>query len=803
MAAGADTENLDFEYTFYYTVNGATGVQTLSSYALDNSPLLFKPTVGEDWPDNLSNKRIVWDFGDGTTMEAITGKHVYKTPGQYKVRSYLYDNEGNGYFNTFSVTVNIYDFVEDKIVLDVDKNTCSLEYLVGEFKTPISITQFNSARTFERNNRPVPVLTYADSKSFEREYGFFESGRSQETYGHLLPSHNFIQRINNGTDSIAISAVRVESYDNIYATASGDVIIPTSEKVNETSIFAGVSSTNEVFFKSDMPGFYNLYFGFEQGDVYDFTNTTTYGVSAKICDNFDYDSLSITTNGIDGDNVPIDTFNINSTKFGCTEISFVVQVKDSERFSVRSLPLLILNIRPEQPLLTEREPLSVLDIESEIYHLITEGDDYIPTTMRLTDGVTVYEDAIFDSSFASMSSTLLPSFYNAYAGGFLKGNVKINTTEVLKDVWLEAEITIPENFGELKLPPELVGKVVTGKSNKFDIYPKDYYVVAKQGEDIDFKDIFKDVAIQPLFADTRMLMNDFIGSIFGDIDSAQDSLGKSTYEKIQNFFDNNAVIDYANIDQLASILQSYNLPKINKYSLPPKIKRLLDLLSISQTRLFGNINQNKDDFNSFGYLNTDNYGVDRCKPIPKDGVVFAGYEIVAFEKFSGKWTSLNTMLPLCASDAPTVSNFSINPLSNDGLTCFDLASCTPLATEDLTTMLVEGEYFEICVSGSYVDGDFFSTSTVYYQLSDYNESWGWPLILDADGTLFDVYEFYYKPQNREQNIEGSIINFKDNNTTINTRYTHTDWVKKNGVMSNIFANALYDGLELFDCDEED
>ena len=125
-------------------------------------------------------------------------------------------------------------------------------------------------------------------------------------------------------------------------------------------------------------------------------------------------------------------------------------------------------------------------------------------------------------------------------------------------------------------------------------------------------------------------MNDFIGSIFGDIDSAQDSLGKSTYEKIQNFFDNNAVIDYANIDQLASILQSYNLPKINKYSLPPKIKRLLDLLSISQTRLFGNINQNKDDFNSFGYLNTDNYGVDRCKPIPKDGVVFAGYEIVAF-----------------------------------------------------------------------------------------------------------------------------------------------------------------------------
>ena len=122
----------------------------------------------------------------------------------------------------------------------------------------------------------------------------------------------------------------------------------------------------------------------------------------------------------------------------------------------------------------------------------------------------------------------------------------------------------------------------------------------------------------------------------------------------------------------------------------------MDLLSISQSRLFGDINHNREDFNSFGYLNTETYGFDRCEPIPTNGVVFtyAGFDIVAFEKYSGRWVTLNTMLPLCAKgldgEPLEVKNLVLEPdpiQYGEYFTCLvgDL-SCTPIMTETLTAI---------------------------------------------------------------------------------------------------------------------
>ena len=755
MAQGDSSNDTDFQYTFYYTVAGDTGRETLSSYAMPISPLYFKPTIGDEWLDVLSDKRIVWDFGDGSKMEALTGVHAYDKPGSYKVRSYLYDRDGNGYYNTFSVTINVYDFIQDRIILDVDKNTCSINHLTGEVKNPISVTQFNSFRSFNKEGAPPSIITHIDPQSFTRNYDFFSSGLVNKTYGHLLPSYTMLQTINDD-ENVPISAVQVAEYDNIYAYASGGELYTSPVEV-ENSTFAGVSSTNQVYFRTDIPGIYNMYFGFEEESIFDFTNTTTYGVSAKICENQEHESLSITSNGIDGEGIAINTFNISPVKFANTNIPFVVKIKDNEGFAQKSLPLM------------ELEPLP--------------GSAHLPVEVVLTDGTTNY-DATFVSDFNSVSGDLVPGYFAGYSGGFFKGYFSIDTDTVIEDVYIRASTVYD-------------GDTLVGRSNKFNVFPKDYYVVAKHGEDIDFNDVFKDVAIQPLFTDSRMLINDFIGSIFGNIESAQDTIGKRTYEKIQNFTDNNSVIDYANIDQLAGILMSIDLPRINKYSTPPKVKRLLDLLSISQSRLFGDVNQNRDDFNSFGYSDTSNYGVDRCDPIPQNGIIFAGFDIVAFEKFSGKWTTLNTMLPLCASNAPNIISIAEAKPANIS-SCFGTISCSSIQTETLSAIRLESNYFNICIEGTVSSTDKLTYNTNYYSLSDYNSSWGWPLTLDSDGTLFDVYEFYYKTQYDKVDREGSVINFKDDNTTISDDYTYEEWSKENGIMTNIFANALYDGLDLFD-----
>ena len=91
-----------------------------------------------------------------------------------------------------------------------------------------------------------------------------------------------------------------------------------------------------------------------------------------------------------------------------------------------------------------------------------------------------------------------------------------------------------------------------------------------------------------------------------------------------------------------------------------------------------------------------------------------------------------------------------------------------------------------------------SASSTYYRLSDYNSSWGWPLIVGGGRDLFDVYNFYYQ-KDVTTDIENSIIDFTDPNNTISyTLTSYNDWSKNNGTMSNIFSQSLYEGLKLFE-----
>ena len=781
----ADTSNdtlLDYSYYFTYSVSNLgestiTQEQSLSGYALPISPFIFIPTIGEvDVGSGYSNKRIVWDFGDGTRQEAITGVHAYTEPGTYKIKSYLYDKDGNGYYNTFSQTVEVYDFIEDKIQLSLDS---PVEHNTNEVKNPITVTQFNSIRTFNRNNGPAPITLHADAKDNDVNYDLFDTGNIDKTYGHLLPSHTFIKRssIGNVVENIPIDSLRSDQYTSLYAAVSSgpskSIIVPT-DKEQSGAVFVGLSCTNDIYFRSDVPGNYDLVLGFEDESVFDFTNTTTYGVKADITQNPDFQKLTVTSNGLDGeDNPTFNKFDINPVKFSCSKISFVVRVKDDEGFSHKYIPLV------------------------ELCPLPNTG--HLPLTASLANDDQEFE-AEFYNDFSSVQDDLepgdflIPGEFNGFHGGFFKGYLTIDTDEILKDVKIQVNTVYN-------------GRSLYGESEKFTIYPEEYYTVAKKGEDVNFTNVFKDVAMQPLFNDSKLLMNDFFGSIFGSIESAQDSIGKSTYEKIENFLDNNSIIDYTNIDQLASILKMLNLPSINKYSLPPKIKRLMDMLSISQSRLFGDVNQNREDFNSFGYIDTGTYGKDRCRPIPPDGAVFtyAGFDIVAFEKYSGKWTTLNTMLPLCASSPPRFKTLvsDASPIENEEyFTCLvgDL-SCTPIVTESLTAINVENGYFHICIENSFNEDDKLLLETEYYSLSDYNESWGWPLTLDKDGSLFDLYEFYYKNRYEKVDVENSVINFNDENTTIERKYTHDEWIRPDGIVSNIFSNALYDGLGLIDCDQ--
>jgi|14_taG_2_1085336.scaffolds.fasta_scaffold00401_5 hypothetical protein len=722
----------DLLYNFFY-VRDYTGAETYESYALPFTPLTFAPNLEDGIDDFVSNKRVVWDFGDGSsTVETVTAQHAYDKPGRYKVSCYLYNEDGTGYYDTFHSKVEIKDFIEDKLVID---SPTDIVHNTGEITNPITIERYNSFR--------VGTPTIVAYTSGATDTDFFSRGYADETYGHLKPSSSFVQILttNNIVEALDTNVVTTLNTE-IYVKLDENNEIVYTDKNDTDAFFAGLTGTEEVYFRSDMVGNYNLFFGFEQGSIFDETNTTTYGAKASINENNTYSDLTITSNGIDGNTI----FDIGKTKFAGSKIAFVVKVKDESNYSQKNMPL-----------------LSTADASLDLY---------------LTDGTNVY-DAVFSSNFQDLSTL--------DSGGFYKGYFTTDNQTTLENVYLSAYSEITDSSDPSH----------TGVSNTFTIYPSSFYTVSKQNEQIDMKDAFKEIAIQPLFDDAKILMSDFIGSIFGDLSATQDSIGKSTYEKIQNFFENNSTIDESNIEQLDGILQLLDLPELNKYSLPPKLMRVMDLLSISKSKLFGRRNRDNTHYQTYGYRLNNFYGENLGDALTSGSKIIVGENIVAHEKYSGNYITLNTNLPLNAAITPavqTTTGFIYVTTSGSLLSAeaVELDEGTEIEQEQLPNCDI------ITENGLQILTDALSSDSSFYSLSDYNSTWGWPLLSGGGRDITDIYNFYYQRET-EGEITDSIIDWTDPNTTISyTMTSYEDWSKNNGTMSNIFAQSLYEGLELFE-----
>lgn len=640
----------------------------------------------------LSNRRIVWDYGDGTSSEAMTGTHSYSRPGRYKVTCYLYDRSGESYYDTFTQNVDVVDYVPNYITLSA---TNSIEYTLtaGRLTDPILVTRSTSWQYYSDDiNKPLSIVSFI---SGSRSPDYFNLDKH---YSHLPPSHStylLISGSSNETEFVEVSSFTIEGTP-IYTKLSSGQVIETDENDSD-GVFSGTTGSTLIYTKDDFTSSgINVLFGYESNTLKPISNTSTVGIKATVVENTDLHKLSITSNGMDGEGFTTSSFNIGKNKFSNSKIGFVVKVKDSQDFTIRDLPLL--------------QNINIV----------------------LTDGAVNYP-ATFYSNFGSLSSL--------DKGGFFKGYVIPEIPSITENLFLSANCVVNSVF-------------LTGISDTFNIYPSGgYYNVAKRGEDIDFKEQFKSIAFQPLFLDKKILFDDFLGSIFGDINSAQPCIGKTTYEKIKNFVDNNTIIDYSNLDQLVATLELLNENntslKIPNAITPSEIVRLLDLLSINHSRLFGTKNQFNQNFKTYGYLDNEYYGNNLGEEVSLYYTVTAGTDLVAFEKFSGKYKLLNTYLPLCA-----------------------------------TTITVS--------AGN------------TYNLIEYNDSWGWGLVLPNDEYGYGVglsnyYLFYKHIPAINGTIADGVINFNDvNNTIAYTNSSYQAWAQEDGIISNLLTHQIYKGLNLFE-----
>jgi hypothetical protein len=273
----------------------------------------------------LSNRRIVWDYGDGTSAEAMTGTHSYSRPGRYKVSCYLYDRSGESYYDTFTQNVDVVDYVPNYITLSA---TNSIEYTLtaGRLTDPILVTRSTSWQYYiDDEQKPISVMSYI---SGSQSPDYFEL--TNRHYAHLPPSHSLYVLLtgsNNETEFVEVSSFTIEG-TSIYTKLSNGAIIET-DKYDEDGLFSGSKGSTLVYTKDDIKSSQiNVLFGYEPNTLKPIANTSTVGFKANVVENNDLYKLSITSNGIDGEGFTTNSFNINKNKFSNSKIGFVIKVKD-------------------------------------------------------------------------------------------------------------------------------------------------------------------------------------------------------------------------------------------------------------------------------------------------------------------------------------------------------------------------------------------------------------------------------------------------------------------------------------------
>ena len=302
-----------------------------------------------------------------------------------------------------------------------------------------------------------------------------------------------------------------------------------------------------------------------------------------------------------------------------------------------------------------------------------------------------------------------------------------------------------------------------GYSSRFNIYPTSgRYSVGKKNENFNPAAQYQAYVFQEPFVDYTRLMTDFFGAAVGDKNSTHEAVGKRTYERISNFFDNISNVDACSIDALRSLhkMLNENFYALQSYSFnyPANIGRLMDLFSIKFTKLRGSRNKYATNFNSRGYSNyvddDENYTVgvrygrnrgaelDVYTTILTGGV--DGY-LVAFEKFSEQYHMVNTNL----------------------------------------------------VSAGYIP--YIDAGAQTYALSGYDTHgrWGWGLVLPSNMVAEDLdkyYSFYTYISSTDEQQSSGLINWSDLNTTITENISSVDqW---NSIIEDMITYTLAEGLEL-------
>jgi len=719
------------------------GEQSLSSYAIPITPFFLTPDLSELALSAINSHKVIWDFGDGTTSKSFSAVKSYEFPGIYDINLVIYDCNNNALISTQTKIVQVYDYLpytfniraygrflteDGSYIISEDGSYIVSEVPVIEIKAGKIEGSFNFESTYPAYQPPTSIyyeVSGSDSNNYWEIY--------KNKFEHLDNSYAIYEQ----TYNFSISANQYHQLKNIqfdvsdiYAKVSeGSVIRCSKEDIN--SCLVGRSGNKDVYIKDDAPSQnskWKFFFDktknklpFYNGNT-NHLNNLAIVMSLSVLENTP-DHLSITSNGLDGEGVTVDSFNINPIKYFDTKIPFVIRIKDIDNFSIKDFQTIQLSALSIT--LSAIGNVQIVD-ENGQFLLNENGEEIYATGVNYLLSNTQYSISSLNYTLSSQDS-----------GGSFRGYIQFSTNPentILQNVKIYTSATVISN--------QLSSYELSGSSSFFNVYSKNYFDLYKKNEDFNPEQTLKDLRFQETLLDKEVLFGDFLGGLLGNENSDHEGIGLKIYEKIANFVGNTQDIDTCEEDHIESLglFLGYNNKNEENYTYPEKIKRILNLASIDKTKLVGIDNKFAENFDIKGRSSKDEYGINTGDIIdPNTYIVTAGIPIVALEKFSNTYSLLNTFQPVSA-----VGSFT-------------------------------------------------------YPLSLYNSDFGWPLVLPSDFDYKDFSKYYIFFEYVDQydgSVVGSLGDFVNDKTTIDSSSSSSDLYGESGIFQNMFMDTLYQSLSL-------
>lgn len=689
------------------------GVNSLSSYALPITPFRFIADQSDLINRGNNSHRVVWDFGDGTISKSFSASKFYDFPGVYTVTLVVYDCNNNAQISSKTRTLRIYDYApftftienygrltteDGDYILTEDGDYISTEIIDYDLLCGAIEGPFGFNMTYPPYQPPTSIF-YSVSGSDSQSYWDINKNK----FSHLQPFYSlYEQQYNYSIQSnqyVEINRI-TPNVSDIYAKVDNDEIV-ICDSSDAGSCLVGRQGSHKVYIKDDTPK-QNVYWKFfydKTKNVLPFYNGNTnhlnnLGVVLKtnIVEN-EPNHISITSNGLDGEGYTINSFNISPIKFYNTKISFILKLKDIYNYSVKNFNEIALSSLD----------INVLNLPPNTYYTLS-----------------------------SLNHTLSSQDHGgSFRGYLIFPNLTANNP--LESVYINVLGTFTDNLSNTYS--------LSGNSSAFSIYPQNYYDLYKKGEDFNPTQTLMDLRFQETLLDKDVLFRDFLGGILGDENSDHQGIGLSIYEKIKNFVSNTQDIDVCEVEFLNSLGQFVNYTDVDEdYQYPEKIKRLINLGSISKSNLTGVANKFKQNLDIKGRTSKDEFGInigDKINTLTYR--VSAGTPIVALEKFSNTYNLLNTYQPVSAV-------------------------------------------------GSWV-----------YPLSTYTSDFGWPLVLPSDFQIGDMekyYLFFNYNDMYDNTVMGGVVDYTNPKTTISKTLSSSELFGNYGIFENMFIDTLYQSLSL-------